>query len=408
MQLIRCARAIAGLEERRDFAFAVDGERIVAAGAYADVRERYPHADRRDFSDDVIVAPGFVNGHSHAYQILIRGRADDLPFERWRSEHLYDVVPRLTPEDVYGTFRRAFEEMLAEGITTVAEFFYLNAAGNAHAEHAIAAARDSGIRLVFARTWMDAEYAPAAFRESVETARTRTAELLEKHPEANVCVAPHSLHAASPEMVRSAAEFAREHACAMHVHVAEAPYEGAQTRERFGVGPIELLAQLGALSERTVAVHAIHIGDSEKSMLAEAGARVVHNPVTNQYLGDGICDVKGLRDRGVPVALGTDADVKPSILDEMRAAALLQKVAHLDAAAFDAGSAYAMATSEGARALALEAGDLRAGAFADFVCFEARLVDAWSPATNALVYRATGSWVRQTFVGGKPVHQKNM
>ena len=52
--------------------------------------------------------------------------------------------------------------------------------------------------------------------------------------------------------------------------------------------------------------------------------------MTNQYLGDGICDVRALRELGVTMGLGTDADVKPSLIDEMRAASLLQKILHLD------------------------------------------------------------------------------
>ena len=88
------------------------------------------------------------------------------PFAKWRSDALYRVVPQLTPDDVYWIFVAAFAEMLAAGITTVAEFFYLNGGGNAHAEAAIRAARDTGIRLVLARTWMDADYAPPEFRES--------------------------------------------------------------------------------------------------------------------------------------------------------------------------------------------------------------------------------------------------
>ena len=140
--------------------------------------------------------------------------------------------------------------MLGAGITSVAEFFYLNGAGNDHAESAIRAARDTGIRLVLARTWMDAPYAPAAFRESVEQAAARTRDLMQAHPEANVCVAPHSLHAASPEMIQAAAAFARDCDCMLHIHVAEAAYEGEETLARFGAPPVTLLEQLGRF-ERT-------------------------------------------------------------------------------------------------------------------------------------------------------------
>jgi 5-methylthioadenosine/S-adenosylhomocysteine deaminase len=405
-KIVSCARAVAGGEERRDFAFAIDGDRIVATGTRESLAATFPDAPVETYGRDAVVVPGFINGHSHAYQILMRGWADDLPFARWRSDALYKVVPQLTPEQIYWTFRLAFDEMLSAGITTVAEFFYLNGGGNAHATHAIRASKDAGIRLVFARTWMDAEYAPDAFRESIDTAAERTRALMSEFPHVHICVAPHSLHAASHEMISAAAEFAASQRCMMHVHVAEAPYEGQETLERSGATPIALLHRLNALNERTVAIHAIHITEEEKGLLAQSGARVIHNPMTNQYLGDGICDVCGLLERGVPIGLGTDADVKPSVIDEMRAATLLQKIARLDGSALGAQPAFALGTSAGAGALNVEAGDLREGAFADYCVLDAAAIDPWAPLVPAIVYRAESAWVRETHVGGKRVKAK--
>src|SRR5581483_9561412 len=204
------------------------------------------------------------------------------------------------------------------------------------------------------------------FRESIDVAAERTRALMEAFPAANVCVAPHSLHAASPAMITAAAAFAREFECAMHVHVAEAAYEGERTVEQFGATPIALLEKLNALDENTVAIHAIHISDEEKDAIARAGARVIHNPMTNQYLGDGICDVEGLLSRGVTIGLGTDADVKPSLIDEMREASLLQKIARLDGSALGARTAYGLGTAQGAKALGVAAGDLTARCAADY------------------------------------------
>lgn len=403
-ELIRCARALVGGQERDDYAFVVEGGVIALAGKYGEIAARARDCEARAFPADRLVVPGFVNGHSHAYQILLRGWGDDLPFATWRSDALYKVVPKLTAEDVYWTFVAAFSEMLAAGITTVAEFFYLNGDGNERAEAAIAAARETGIRLVFARTWMDADYAPPEFRETVELAAARTAELKERFTDANVCVAPHSLHAASHGMIRAAAAFAREYDTLLHVHVAEAEYEGAETLAKHGATPIALLDRLGALDDRTVAIHAIYITEEEKRLLADRGARVVHNPMTNQYLGDGTCDLVGLRDLGVRVGLGTDADVKPSIVDEMRAAALLQKLHARDGAAFAARDAFALGTSLGAEVLGVPAGDLVEGNAADFVVLGADGIDPWSPAVNAVVYRGEDGWVQATFVGGKRVY----
>ena len=401
---MRCARAIAGGDLREDYAFAIRDGFIVEAGRFSELSESTRALPTRSFPKDRLIVPGFVNGHSHAYQILLRGWADDWTFAKWRSDALYKVVPELTPDDIYWTFVAAFSEMLAAGITTVTEFFYLNGAGNAHAEAAIRAAADTGIRLVFARTWMDADYAPPAFRESIDVAAERTRELRARYPQANVCVAPHSLHAASLEMIRAAADFARAESCMMHVHVAEAQYEGQQTLERFGATPIALLDRLNALDERTIAIHAIYITEDEKRLLAEHGARVIHNPMTNQYLGDGICDVLGLHALGVTMGLGTDADVKPSLIDEMRAASLLQKIAQLDGSALGAKAAFALGTSEGARALNVATGDLTPGMAADFLVLDASTIEPWVPPVNAVVYRAENSWIQAAFVGGARVY----
>jgi len=404
-EIVHCARALVTGALRKDYAFAVRDGSIADAGDFRELREHAPrNSVTRAYPADRLVVPGFINGHSHAYQILLRGWADDWPFAKWRSDALYRVIPQLTPDDVYWTFVAAFSEMLAAGITTVAEFFYLNGAGNAHAEAAIRAARETGIRLVLARTWMDADYAPAQFRESVELAAARTRELMERYPDANVCVAPHSLHAASHAMIRAAAEFAREHECMLHVHVAEAAYEGEQTQRDFGVTPIALLDELGALNERTVAIHAIYLTDAERELIARRGARVIHNPMTNQYLGDGICDVARLQSLGVTMGLGTDADVRPSLIDEMREAALLQKILHLDGAALTASQAFTLATVQGARALGSTAGDLVAGSPADYVVLDASKIDPWSPPLNALVYRGEDAWVQATFVSGRRVY----
>ena len=398
-EIVRCARALISGVEHRDHSFVVE-DGIISSGKQTNV----DGAAVREFDTDVIVAPGFINGHSHAYQVLLRGWADDLPFERWRRDALYKVIPRLTPDDIYSIFIFAFGEMLRAGITSVVEFFYLNGAGNEHAEAAIRAAHDVGIHLILARTWMDVQTAPAAFRETVEQATSRTKELIAVHPDVDICVAAHSLHAASREMIRAAADFAKVEDVMLHIHVAEAPYEGEQTRALYGASPVELLDRWDALNERMVAVHAIYLSADEKQLLAKRGARVVHNPTTNQYLGDGVCDVLTFRKLGVPISLGTDADVKPSIIDEMRGASLMQKLARLDGSALDAGSAFDFGTRQGARALRLKGGDLSPGNRADFIVIDASKIDSWSPAINAIVYRGESDWIKQTFVSGKEVY----
>lgn len=402
-RIVRAARALVEGKEERDFGFVIEAGKIAAIGPFEQLRAAHPDADRQSFGDDVGLVPGFINGHSHGYQILLRGWADDLTFARWRSEALYRVVPQLTPENIYWIFVAAFSEMLAAGITTVAEFFYLNGAGNAHAQAAIRAAQETGIRLVLARTWMDAEYAPPEFRESIDQAVSRTAELIAQFPQIEICVAPHSLHAASPEMILAAMAFAEQHDCLVHMHVAEAEYEGEQMLAAYGATPVVLLDRLGVLNRRIVAIHAIYLTEDEKKLLAASGARIVHNPMTNQYLGDGTCDLTGLHKLGIPIGLGTDADVKPSLIDEMRAASLLQKLALRDGSGLGAAAAYRFGTVEGAAVLGISAGEFSIGAHADFTVLDVRAIDPWTPLLNGLVYRGESGWIRETYVGGVQV-----
>ena len=125
--------------------------------------------------------------------------------------------------------------------------------------------------------------------------------------------------------------------------------------------------------------------------------------MTNLYLGDGICDVTGLQERGVTMGLGTDADVKPSLIDEMRAASLLQKVARFDGSAGGARLGFALGTAQGARALGVPAGDFVPGSFADYVVLDATAIDPWSPPLQALIYRGQDAWVQAAFTGGRRV-----
>jgi cytosine/adenosine deaminase-related metal-dependent hydrolase len=99
---------------------------------------------------------------------------------------------------------------------------------------------------------------------------------------------------------------------------------------------------------------------------------VVHNPVANMILGSGVCPLAALRGAGIPVGVGTDgaaSNDSQNMLEAVKTAALLQKVARLDPRAATADDVLAMATVEGARALGLDGlvGSLQPGRRADLV-----------------------------------------
>jgi 5-methylthioadenosine/S-adenosylhomocysteine deaminase len=326
---------------------------------------------------DRALIPGTVNAHNHSFQSLLRGIGDDLPFLEWRDKALYRYSPRLGAEGVHVGALFAFAEMLLHGVTTVCDFFYLNDGGNEHAEAVLAAARRLGMRIVLARCFYDWDGAPAAYRETVPRAVRHFEALHAAHRDArrmsSVLAAPHSLHGASRAMIEAAAGCARDADTLLHIHLAEEAYQVDQALERHGQRPLHAVAAMGVLDARLVAVHGCWFDAGERALLAERGAGLAYCPGSNMFLGDGVTDVVDLAARGVRIGLGTDggcSNNRVSVLDEMRACALLQKVQRTDGQAITAERCYAMGTRGGASLLGLPVGELTAGLRADLVAVD--------------------------------------
>lgn len=326
--------------------------------------------------EDLALFPGTINAHGHAFQNLLKGFADDRPFAEWRDVVLYPLSERLDGNAIYAGALFAFAEALLAGITTTVDFFYLHDEGNDNARRVIRAAKDLGIRLVFARAFYDldaATKAPTRYREDAGKAAQRCMELAEEFdndPLVSIQPAPHSLHAASPETIAVALEVAERLDVPCHLHLAEARYERDQVLERYGTTPVRLLEREGLLGPRLVTIHTVHVDDEELDMLADSGTGVVHCPGANAFLGDGIARLPEMLHRRIRVALGPDggcANNRQSVFDEMRMASLVAKARTENGAALDAASALRLGTIDGADLLRVEAGAISPGLSADLV-----------------------------------------
>ena len=375
-----------------------------------------PAADARGATrlSGALLLPGTVNAHCHTFQSLLRGLGDDLDFMAWRDRVLYPCSTRLDREGIYLGAAFAFAEMLLHGATTCVDFFYLHDQGNDNAEAVIQAARDVGIRLVLARTMYDWEGAPARYRERPEEAACRTADLIGQHAtDALVSVqpAPHSPHGASPAMIRAGFEVAQSTGTPFHIHVAEGQYEGARTRDEHGATPIRYLDKLGVLGERMIGVHCVWLDDDEVRLMGERGAGLAYCPSSNMILGDGITRVTELQGAGVRIGLGTDGGCtnnRLSVFEEMRMAALLQKVRHLDGTRLPAETAFAMGTRGGAQLLGLDGGEIAPGRLADLVAVDLAHPSLHPPSSllKNVVYAMSPQAITDVWVHGRQVVAK--
>ncbi|WP_342564539.1 amidohydrolase [Paenibacillus sp. FSL R7-0345] len=360
---------------RPDLAVLAENGLIAEIGSREVLQRRYPDI-RHIRWDGKAIVPGTINAHNHSFQSLLRGIAIDKPFLEWRDQALYRYSPLLDEEAVYTGALLAFGEMLRYGVTTVCDFFYVHGGGTSHDEAVIRAAGDLGIRLVFARTMYDWAGAPAAYRETVPEAVERTRRLAVKYqgnPLVTVHPAPHSPHAASPEMIRAGHRLARELDTPFHIHVAEEMFEVEETLQTYGLRPVHYLDSLGVLDERIIAVHLVWLDDSEIELIGRRKGSLAYCPSSNMFLADGVTRIPDLLKAGVKVALGTDggcSNNRISVFEEMRMCSLLQKVSRLDGTCITAAQVYEMGTSRAGEMLRLPAGSLETGQYADFVALD--------------------------------------
>ncbi len=358
-----------------------------------------------------LMLPGTINAHNHSFQSLLRGIADDCDFFTWRDRALYGYTPRMTEEVIYHAARFAFAEMLRAGVTTVCDFFYIHSGSNLNDHAVIRAARDVGIRITLARTMYDWVGAPPQYQETIDAAVARTRELWQEYRGADdvaICPAPHSPHAASPAMIQAGSRLAEELDVRFHIHVAEGRYERDQIMKQYGLTPIRWLESLGVALDRATIIHGVWLSDDDIQLMAEKGVRLVYNPASNMFLGDGVTRIPDMLSAGVTIGLGSDggcSNNRVSVFDEMRMCALLQKVTHLDSNVMPAEATLEMGTAGSADTLGLPAGRIEPGHFADFTLLDMRdpsLLPPWRYEKN-VVYAMTPQAIREVIVGGQIV-----
>jgi formimidoylglutamate deiminase len=261
---------------------------------------------------DRLALPGFVNAHSHTFQRALRGRTQGDDFWGWR-EAMLSLAAEQTPEGVREGYEQTYREIRSAGYTAVGEFHYL---GLAEARRAAEAAAAAGVELVVLLTAYARGGLPR-FRQDSAADFLHQLETLAGSG-IRVGVAPHSVRACPPDWLREIARYAEREALVLHVHVDEQPREIEECLAEHGVRPVELLARTGCLGPNTTVVHGTHADDRELDLIAEHGARVCVCPTTEASLGDGFVPAPRLLDRGIPLCIGSDSNVRIDPLEELR------------------------------------------------------------------------------------------
>jgi len=370
----------------------VQSGRVVALGAIAALP-----GDRVLPCDGCLITAGFVNTHHHLYQWLTRGRCTSCDLFTWLTA-LYPVWGRITVEDVSAAATVGLAELALSGATTVSDHHYLVPHGDDAVFDAIAAAAGRvGVRLHLCRGSMDLGESdgglpPDSVVERIDTILSSTesvAARLHDGDRVSIAVAPCSPFSVSTDLMRESADLARRTGLRLHTHLAETLAEERDCLARFGKRPLELVEELGWLSDDVWFAHGIHFNASEVRRIGLARAGVAHCPSSNARLAAGICPVRDLLDAGAMVGLGVDGPASNEtgvLLPELRQALYFARQRSGRPDALTSAEALELGTFRGAACLGrADLGRIELGAPADLAVWPAEDIEDVPEPADGLV-----------------------
>lgn len=333
----------------------------------------------------LVILPGLINCHHHFYQTLTRALPAALNKELFPwLQALYPVWARLDDEAIHAATQLALAELMLSGCTTAADHHYVFSQWLPRAiDVQVSAAATVGSRVTLTRGSMSLGQSagglpPDSVVESDQTILDESARLANcyhqtaENSRCQIALAPCSPFSVTRELMRETARLAKEKNLLLHTHLGETEDENRFCQQRFGMRPVEYLADVGWLSDNVWLAHGIHFNEAEIKQLGHACTGVCHCPSSNMILASGFCQTLALRDAGAPVGLGVDGSASSdasNMMQEVRQAMLLQKLLY-GSADFTHHDALHLATTGGAKLLHRpELGQIAVGKQADLAFF---------------------------------------
>ena len=383
-----------------------------------------------------LLMPGLVNAHFHSSVNHMKGRLPCLPLELfmlYESPALETLRP--APRQAYLRTMLGCIEMLRAGTTAVMDDCFFVPEPTPEIIDAVAQAyADSGIRATLALDEPELseleklpfleELAPEPIRAWLaRRPKLKAEDLLGLYDHLIVgwhgaedgrigaavsCSAPQRV---SPEYFSALDALSAKHDLPVLAHMLETRLQRVLGHEKFGGRSlVRYTNDLGLLSDRMQVIHAIWVDGDDLDLIAGAGAKVAHNPISNLRLGSGVMPLREMLERGISVSLGVDeaiADDAVNMWSVMKTAGMIHTLAGDDPDLWPtAREVLRAATVGGGEAMRRPGlGTLEVGAPADLI-----LVDLSSLAflplndlVRQLVRVENGTSVRMTMVAGRVV-----
>ncbi len=414
----------------------IRGNRIVAVGPAGQLEIDRSARVSVIAAKGLLAVPGLINAHTHSPENVLAASSRSLPLELWLIP-LFASALKWSPRLAYLSALLGAVEMLKSGTTAVLDHLWTVAGvASPYLDAVMAAYRDAGLRAAVAPSIEDRDLVLEVGRRVGVTFPSHpfTERFLEWPPiEAQMealeqfvatwhnaadgrlrcLIGPSGIHWCSPSLLEACLNLAERCGIGLHLHAVETALQAVVIRQAVGEGGIAFLKRLGLLKPGTSLAHAIWLEPGDLELLAETGATVVHNPVSNLRLGSGRFPLIEARSKGVRVALGSDGAASNDtqhMFEVLKLVGLIHNQPEIDYQTWPSPQdILACATTEGAAALGIpgEVGRIAPGQLADLVLLNLAS-DAFFPLRDPLlhlIYRETGQSVETVIVDGTTLVQ---
>ncbi len=397
-------------------AFAVDGGVVLEVGAGAALAARY--SPRRNLNAaGKYVVPGFVNSHNHLFQVLTKGLGKGLLLWDWLESTIFKMTPHISEEDIYQAALAGCLASLRTGVTTTLDFNYIHSHPGQF-DAVCQAFTDSGMRGYVGRSQYMNPYrglgktSPESHAEYERNLSAIVHGMKDRSMLDAAIIVPSiigmlELPCYREGYLRGLRELAEGLSIPYTAHVVETGDDDAYCQKATGLPTLPFMEQESFFGPRCVLAHCVYMAEGDFAIFKNRGVKVSYNPVSNMILASGIAPIQRFLDEGIPVSIATDgpgSNDSLDMLESLKTASLLQKVASRDSRTLPAEKALEMATKGGALALCREdLGEISEGKKADFFLYNPRnlrtapVADVWS----SIVYTAGESSVDTVVVNGR-------
>lgn len=376
-------------------------------------------ANEFKLSKNDVVAPAFINAHTHAAMSLFKNLGNDLDLQEWLGNFIFPLEASVVDEKFCKVGSAlAMAEMLAGGTSTFADMYFFQ-------DQVANVVERVGMRAYLGQGIIDFPQPDSSNPENTLKIAEEYIKKWTNHPLVHPFIAPHAPYTTSASVYKKAVALNRKYGARTWTHCSETQSENEDTRRYQNLGvdtnitATQFLNDIGVLGSDLTCAHSVWLSDSDIRLYKKTKTSAAHCPSSNLKLASGFMRYSAMDSAGISIAIGTDGQASNNDLDvveEARLASFIHKGRDLNPLTLPAIEALRHLTMGGAMAIGQSEmqGSIEVGKYGDFAIFGGNSVkwtprfDIYSDGTlNAndtaanIIYNSNANDVRATVVNGK-------